>query len=243
MKQSLQLRMSQHLALTPQLQQSIRLLQLSTLELHQELEQILADNPLLERLDDPLDNSVRLLADGALGLSASSLPPDPAPVESTSASTAESDGHADDFPASESTSGSDNDWSFDDVARPSKTPEDDDARPQLEAAHISLREHLQEQARLTTNNLRDCALTELIIDALDDNGYLEESLEDIHARLPGELNIDLDELNIALKLVQSFDPPGVGARNISECLCLQIQRLPKVPFVSRRLALTIAENH
>ena len=67
MKQTLQLRISQHLALTPQLQQSIRLLQLSTLELHQELEQILADNPLLERLDDPLDHSVRLLPDGAIG--------------------------------------------------------------------------------------------------------------------------------------------------------------------------------
>ncbi|HTH43743.1 MAG TPA: RNA polymerase factor sigma-54, partial [Oxalicibacterium sp.] len=62
MKQSLQLRVSQHLALTPQLQQSIRLLQLSTLELHQELEQILADNPMLERTDDPLDQAVRLLA-------------------------------------------------------------------------------------------------------------------------------------------------------------------------------------
>ena len=63
MKQTLQLRVSQHLALTPQLQQSIRLLQLSTLELHQELEQMLSDNPLLERLDDPLDHSVRLLSD------------------------------------------------------------------------------------------------------------------------------------------------------------------------------------
>lgn len=72
MKQSLQLRTSQHLALTPQLQQSIRLLQLSTLELHQELEQILSDNPLLERLDDALDNSVRLLADGAVSAAPSS---------------------------------------------------------------------------------------------------------------------------------------------------------------------------
>ena len=69
MKQSLQLRVSQHLALTPQLQQSIRLLQLSTLELHQELEQILAENPMLERTDDPLDHAVRLLADGAMGAS------------------------------------------------------------------------------------------------------------------------------------------------------------------------------
>ena len=72
MKQTLQLRVSQHLALTPQLQQSIRLLQLSTLELHQELEQMLSDNPLLERLDDPLDHSVRLLSDGAISAAPSS---------------------------------------------------------------------------------------------------------------------------------------------------------------------------
>src|SRR5579875_3440482 len=78
MKQTLQLRVSQHLALTPQLQQSIRLLQLSTLELHQELEQILSENPLLERLDDPLDHSVRLLADGAV----SSASPSPGTTES-----------------------------------------------------------------------------------------------------------------------------------------------------------------
>jgi RNA polymerase sigma-54 factor len=70
MKQSLQLRTSQHLALTPQLQQSIRLLQLSTLELHQELETLLIENPLLERVDDPLDSAVRLLADGAISASA-----------------------------------------------------------------------------------------------------------------------------------------------------------------------------
>src|SRR3954468_66877 len=79
MKQSLQLRTSQHLALTPQLQQSIRLLQLSTLELHQELEQALSDNPLLERLDDPLDRSVRLLGDGAINAPGAPNEPAPAP--------------------------------------------------------------------------------------------------------------------------------------------------------------------
>src|SRR5471032_2846621 len=81
MKQSLQLRTSQHLALTPQLQQSIRLLQLSTLELHQELEQLLTDNPLLERLDDPLDRSLCLLSDGAISQTSSSgeAPPEGPP--------------------------------------------------------------------------------------------------------------------------------------------------------------------
>jgi RNA polymerase sigma-54 factor len=242
MKQSLQLRISQHLALTPQLQQSIRLLQLSTLELHQELEQILADNPLLERLDDPLDNSIRLLADGAIGTSSSASVQE-APAQEDSNSSREIESQGEDNIAADAPSSSENDWSFDDVSRTSKTPEDDDGRPQLEAHETSLREHLLEQVRLTVNNFRDRALVELIVDALDDNGYLEESLEEIHARLPEELEIELDELCIALKLLQSLEPAGIGARNISECLTLQIKRLSKVPLVSRRLALTIVENH
>ncbi|WP_050465432.1 RNA polymerase factor sigma-54 [Herbaspirillum autotrophicum] len=246
MKQSLQLRTSQHLALTPQLQQSIRLLQLSTLELHQELEQILSDNPLLERLDDALDNSVRLLADGAISSSPSQLAE--AADTHVSNTPAEADGEAAAFEQSEAPAAADNvsgdtDWSFDDVARTGKTPDDEDSRPQLEAHETSLREHLLEQMRLTVRELRDRALVELLIDALDDHGYLEEPLEDIHARLPEELEIDPDELTIALKLLQSFDPAGVGARSASECLALQVKRLPKIPFVTRRLALTIVEDY
>lgn len=243
MKQSLQLRTSQHLALTPQLQQSIRLLQLSTLELHQELEQILSDNPLLERLDDALDNSVRLLADGALSSSPSAQAE---PVENSAPSAAPAEGEAgdpQDSPAGDEHAGSDADWSFDDVARTGKTPDDEDSRPQLEAHDVTLREHLQEQTRLTVRSLRDRALIELIVDAIDDHGYLEEPLEEIHARLPEELEIELDELTIALKLLQSFDPAGVGARSASECLALQVRRLPKVAFVTRRLALTIVEDY
>ena len=242
MKQSLQLRVSQHLALTPQLQQSIRLLQLSTLELHQELEQMLTDNPLLERLDDPLDNSVRLLADGAI-----SSTPLPATAETAASSEANSaadaDGNFDAPTASEEAGGGESEWSFDDVARSSKAPEDDDARPQLEAHESTLREHLLEQLAVTVNNRRDRALVELLIDALDDNGYLEESLDSIHARLPEELEIELDEMMVALKLLQSFDPVGVGARNASECLALQIRRFEKVPMVTRRIALTLVENY
>jgi RNA polymerase sigma-54 factor len=243
MKQSLQLRTSQHLALTPQLQQSIRLLQLSTLELHQELEQILSDNPLLERLDDALDNSVRLLADGAM----SSTPAAQADVADTVVSNStpsegETTESSDNLGGDEHSS-SDAEWSFDDVARTGKTPDDEDSRPQLEAHDVTLREHLQEQARLTVRSLRDRALVELLIDALDEHGYLEEALEEIHARLPTELEIELDELSIALKLLQSFDPAGIGARSASECLALQIRRLPKVAFVTRRLALLIVEDY
>ena len=171
MKQSLQLRVSQHLALTPQLQQSIRLLQLSTLELHQELEQILADNPLLERVDDPLDNSVRLLADGAINSQTTTT------ASTTDAEPPAGDPETPSESAAETSVAEDTEWSFDDVARTSKAPEDDDARPQLEAHETTLREHLLEQARVTVREPRDRALLELIIDALNDNGYLEESLE------------------------------------------------------------------
>ncbi|MES2538146.1 MAG: RNA polymerase factor sigma-54 [Pseudomonadota bacterium] len=248
MKQTLQLRISQHLALTPQLQQSIRLLQLSTLELHQELEQILSDNPLLERLDDPLDHSIRLQGDGsvtsaATPSSSSSEGSDGAPEGDTHSASADSDGGSEVSEGPDTSNPGEADWSFDDIARTSKAPEDDDARPQLEAHESTLREHLLEQMRVTVDNPRDRALVELMIDAINDNGYLEETLEDIHGRLPEELEIELDELSIALKLLQSFDPAGVGARNAAECLALQIRRFPKVPMVTRRMALLIIENH
>ena len=244
MKQTLQLRVSQHLALTPQLQQSIRLLQLSTLELHQELEQILSENPLLERLDDPLDHSVRLLADGSVSSAPTSTSTSDAPAsDAAPAAEGESGFEASDGSSDSGDSGSDADWSFDDVARTSKAPEDDDARPQMEAHELTLREHLLEQMRVTVQNPRDRALVELVIDALDDNGYLTEPLEEIHARLPEELEVEIEELSMALKLLQSFDPPGVGARDASECLALQIRRMPRVPMVTRRAALQIVEKH
>lgn len=240
MKQSLQLRTSQHLALTPQLQQSIRLLQLSTLELHQELEQLLTDNPLLERLDDPLDNSVRLLADGAINNSTpgADAPAEPGALDAAPAAEAEG------FEGGEGEGGgsgdSEGDWG--ELGR-SKAPDDEDARPQLEASATTLREHLMEQMRVSVIEARDRALVELIIDALDDNGYLEESLDEILERLPAELELDIDELKTALSMLQSFDPVGVGARNASECLALQLRRMPGVPMVTRRMALTIVENH
>jgi len=161
-----------------------------------------------------------------------------------SSSTSESETHdASDSSAGDDHVSGDADWSFDDVARTGKAPEDEDARPQLEAHGVTLREHLLEQARLTVRMLRDRALVELLIDALDEQGYLEEALEEIHARLPQELEVAPEELSIALKLLQSFDPSGIGARSASECLALQIKVMPKIPFVTRRLALTIVEDY
>ncbi|WP_334188924.1 RNA polymerase factor sigma-54 [Noviherbaspirillum sp.] len=242
MKQTLQLRISQHLALTPQLQQSIRLLQLSTLELHQELEQILSDNPMLERVDDPLDHSIRLLADGAISPQGTQ-PDTPVPNDAGSAAGEDTDRPFEGGDGADTPAAGEAEWSFDDVARTSKAPEDDDARPQLEAHETTLREHLLEQMRVSVREMRDRALLELMIDALNDNGYLEEPLEEIHARLPEELGIEIEELSVALKMLQSFDPAGVGARTPSECLAIQIRRFPKVPLVTRRRALTIVEEH
>ncbi len=240
MKQSLQLRTSQHLALTPQLQQSIRLLQLSTLELHQELEQLLSDNPLLERLDDPLDHSVRLLGDGAI--SSTSTPTEAAPEPGAQDAPAPAEGEGFEGGEADSPASNDNDGEWGDLGR-AKTSDDEDSRPQLEASGTTLREHLMEQMRVTVLEARDRALVELIVDAIDDNGYLTESLEEIHERMPPELEIEIEELRTALALLQSFDPSGVCARNASECLALQIRRMPGVPMVTRRMALTIVENH
>ncbi len=241
MKQSLQLRTSQHLALTPQLQQSIRLLQLSTLELHQEIEQILSDNPLLERLDDPLDRSVRLLADGAINSAPAQgeAPAAPSNEEGAPANAEAPEGL--DGGAEHEHGEADADWG--DTGRASGNGEDEDGRPQLEASGVTLREHLSEQVRVTNLSLRDRALAELVIDAIDDNGYLEEQLDEIHARLPEELEVEMDELRCALALIQSLDPVGVGARSAAECLALQIRRMPGVPLVTRRTALKIVEGY
>ncbi|RJX31742.1 MAG: RNA polymerase factor sigma-54 [Oxalobacter sp.] len=246
MKPSLQLRTSQHLALTPQLQQSIRLLQLSTLELQNEVDQIIQQNPLLERLDDPLDNSLRLLADGALNpTSPNTASPEPTTTEPASIpSSDESDGapETDQLPHSDAETIS-ADWNYDESSKTNKSSDDEDSRPQIESPPETLREHLMEQVRLSSYDQRKLALLTLMVDAIDENGFLIESLDEILSWLPSELNVSLAELTESLAILQSLDPPGIGARSLSECLSLQIKLLANVPFVTRRTALAIVENH
>jgi RNA polymerase sigma-54 factor len=246
MKQSLQLRTSQHLALTPQLQQSIRLLQLSTLELHQELETLLIENPMLERVDDALDNAVRLLADGTINNATTQNETEFKAVENTPLESPETrtNNETADNNAEADAQGNSDDWSFDEVpTSSSKSSDEEDGRPQLEAAQNSLREHLLEQMRISIREPRDRALIELVIDAIDENGYLCESLEEIHASLPIDLCVEIEELQFALNMLQSFEPEGVGARTTAECLAIQIKRFPKIPFVTRRLALQIVQDY
>lgn len=250
MKQSLQLKTSQHLALTPQLQQSIRLLQLSTLELHQELSNLLIENPMLERVDDPLDKATRLLADGSINGSneinenANNEFSQSEPLSNISTDSLTAKEKNDVDIEADSTQPKEDDWSFDEgsASKPSSNDQED-GKPQLEAASITLQEHLLSQMRVNVRSHRDRALIEIIIDAIDENGYLVESLEQIHESLPIDLCVEPEELRFALNMVQSFDPDGVGARDLSECLSLQIKKIQRIPFVTRRMALTLVKSH
>jgi RNA polymerase sigma-54 factor len=228
MKASIQLRIAQHLALTPQLQQSIRLLQLSTLELNQELEQALMDNPLLERDDDPMAAHARLAGDGSIqddGRGAEAVGPEEGGAEAESVpSPPDSPASADDQPDFESQS---LDWGNSREAR------DDDDEPSAlawAAAEATLQDHLRQQLSSTQASKRDRVLIGLLIEAVEDDGYLRTSLEEVQAMCPSSEAVELDELSAALRLLQSFDPVGVGARCLEECLLLQVQaRLRSIP--------------
>src|ERR1700712_225710 len=250
MKASLQLRLSQHLALTPQLQQSIRLLQLSTLELQQEVAMAVAQNPLLENEDDWIASPLRVAADGSLITSAhtSSAPPEPLMNNGSSSSTSTSERSesgepqgVDEYNGTDGGSDS-NSWNLEDYGRSKTGSGDDDLPPlQIHESTTTLRDHLTAQLRMTQANQRDRALITFLIESLDEDGYLTSSLEEVKADLPDELEVDVDELSAALALLQSFDPPGVGGRSASECLKLQLLRLDPSPI--RTLALDIVMHH
>jgi RNA polymerase sigma-54 factor len=245
MKASLQFRLSQHLALTPQLQQSIKLLQLSTLELNQEIEQAMADNPLLEREDDPLRGALQIAGDGAILDRGDSLT-----TPSASAVTgAEDSGDSPRENAESADGGSDrgesNDGLLDWGSGSSGSREgDDEAGPSSwAAATTTLPEHLREQLRMTQASLRDRALVELLIDALDDDGYLTSDLDEVLALCPEEAGVELAELSAALRLLQSFDPLGVAARTPAECLTLQIDAMARAPQLHAPMCeLTLARR-
>lgn len=235
MKPSLQLKLSQHLALTPQLQQSIKLLQLSTLELNQEIEKILLENPMLER-EEP---------EGDLGSSRMEAPAPVAPAGSEAAQEREQEQSREaererevdpDF----DNSGEAGEWQ---AAGSSGQRDDDDDTDfqEFQAALPSLRDHLDAQIALTPLSDRDRALVRFLIEALDDDGYLGQDLEDLLPLLPPELEIELDDLKIALCQIQSLDPAGIGATDVAQCLGLQLQALP--PSDARELARAIVANH
>ncbi|MEX3605988.1 MAG: RNA polymerase factor sigma-54 [Burkholderia sp.] len=247
MKASLQLRLSQHLALTPQLQQSIRLLQLSTLELQQEVAMAVAQNPLLEN-DEWIASPLRVAADGSLSTQ-SPLSSTPAPMHGGSSNGSEaSDERAerddsrngDDYDYN-ADSGDSGQWNLDDYGCSSGISDDDLVPLQVHEASTSLRDHLSAQLRVTKAGPRDRALVMFLIESLNDDGYLGAGLDEVLTDLPEELEVELDELCTALALLHSFDPAGVGARSASECLRLQLLQLDPSP--TRTLSLDIVSQH
>ncbi len=182
--------------MTPQLQQSIRLLQLSTLELQAEIEQALQSNPLLERVE-PEDEGAREALRGV---------------------------RTDDVRRGD---GDFDDWA---VQQPAPLP--------------GLADHLRMQLGATRSSWRQQVLVQVLIDELDDNGYLQTPLEELGRMLPAELHVDAHEWRVALRLLQSFEPAGVGARCLSECLSLQLREpdLRRFPELADEQVLNTARR-
>src|SRR5512147_3104428 len=233
MKHSLQLKLSQHLTLTPQLQQSIRLLQLSTVELNQELERYLAENPLLER------------ADLASSDEAAAPPPNGATQPTQSSQDAQESRDAEER-REESSSLADEHGFGDEHAPTGSSRRDDDDRDdftQFAAAEPTLREHLLQQISLTGLTERDKRLAAHIVGHLDEDGYLKSDLEELRdSALSALPDLDIEELAIALKHVQNLEPTGVGARDAAECLELQLKALPE-STPHRDAALALVTQH
>jgi RNA polymerase sigma-54 factor len=230
MKQTLQLKLSQHLTLTPQLQQSIRLLQLSTMELNQELEKFLAENPLLEREDAEAPNSA---APSHLN-GESATTPQPSAEQSEAENPQQTDSHSAEL-----------DWVGDGGSSGGGARDDSDENSdysQVAAESPNLREHLHRQLTLTKLEPRDRNLVGFLIEALDEDGYLTQPLEELVQILPEELQMEPEELQIALKHLQNLDPTGVGARNCAECLELQLHAMPE-STPGRGNALMLVRSH
>src|SRR5512139_141980 len=249
MKPSLQVRLSQHLALTPQLQQSIRLLQLSTLELHQEVEQMLEQNPFIELDEDaasPFEASLQVPAERsntaertreADEVDGRVEPDDPAGMDSAELGATERDDW------SNGTEGDD----FDGIRETpsSAAGADDDFEPQERGPGDTLADHLRRQLLGMRLSPEDAAAVMALIESLDDDGYLADTPDDLAAELAGgdeHAREELaDRLRCALKWLQSMEPAGVGARDLSECLQLQLRQ--REPGPAREVALAICARH
>ena len=227
MKLSLQLKLGQQLTMTPQLQQAIRLLQLSTLDLQQEIHQALESNPMLELIENSEDDDILTPAD-------SSTTTDPKAASEAEPNTATRD--------NAELNSDDNDWQND-------TPNDlgvdthwDDIYPGTSSqsssfdgdstdfesrtsAEDTLQDHLLWQLNLTHMSEMDYSIALAIIDAIDSNGMLTVDLESIHSGFDSDLEIEIDEIVAVLHRIQQFDPIGVGYRNLSECLMLQLEHI------------------
>ncbi|EED1091713.1 RNA polymerase factor sigma-54 [Escherichia coli] len=223
MKQGLQLRLSQQLTMTPQLQQAIRLLQLSTLELQQELQQALESNPLLEQIDTHEEIDTRETQDSETLDTADALEQKEMPEE---------------LPL---------DTSWDTIytaGTPSGTSGDyiDDELPVYQGETTqTLQDYLMWQVELTPFSDTDRAIATSIVDAVDDTGYLTVPLEDILESM-GDEEIDIDEVEAVLKRIQRFDPVGVAAKDLRDCLLIQLSQFDKTTPWLEEARLIISDH-
>ncbi|MDQ9241355.1 RNA polymerase factor sigma-54 [Escherichia marmotae] len=223
MKQGLQLRLSQQLAMTPQLQQAIRLLQLSTLELQQELQQALESNPLLEQIDTHDEIDTHETPDSETLDTADALEQKEIPEE---------------LPL---------DASWDTIytaGTPSGTSGDyiDDELPVYQGETTqTLQDYLMWQVELTPFSDTDRAIATSIVDAVDDTGYLTVPLEDILESM-GDEEIDIDEVEAVLKRIQRFDPVGVAAKDLRDCLLIQLSQFDKTTPWLEEARLIISDH-
>ncbi|HVN44057.1 MAG TPA: RNA polymerase factor sigma-54 [Steroidobacteraceae bacterium] len=221
LKPSLQLKLGQQLTMTPQLQQAIRLLQLPALELQAHIRELLETNVMLEPLEE-------VEATGTFEAVTAADPPKAA--EQAAQSSVEV---------------LENGWS-EHTAGPADTPwnGDDDERQQeyADASGESLQDHLLWQLELAHLAPRELAIARAIVDAISDDGYLTDPLEEIARTLRPELECSSEEVAAVLKRVQALDPAGVGARSVGECIELQLRQLdPSTPGFET--ALRIARHH
>ena len=241
MKQGLQLKFSQQLTMTPQLQQAIKLLQLSTLELSQEITEQLYSNPLLEEITEDQDaenqlkktNSEKTLTETS-NLTAEELEE---PLKNTEPLSQETD---------------QNDWDSDfdnysvqtqDIARINNNDGNIRGEINLEQVHQvtqSLKDHLLWQLNLTNLNARDLSIAEMLTYSLDDNGLLTQNLSEIFEDLDENNNEYESEILTVLTRLQQFDPPGVYARDLKECLLIQLNQLSQdTPFLKQAKILVL----
>lgn len=243
-KLGVSLRTSQNLALTPQLQQSIRLLQLSTLEMQQEVEQMLDENPFLEVQDDGAEAEnfglERADTQVSTGDRVSEREAQSAGSEERSDSDAPSDsGDAGEFDAGPSDwegdgsadlSPNDGEWGGDAPARGSGHSDDEVDAADINSAHISLADYLHTQAGEFFLSQVERSALYFLIESLNEDGYLEDSLEDLAlplARSLEEVDDLLHHFQMALNLLHTMEPAGVGARDLAQCLQLQLRALQR----------------
>ena len=225
LKPALQLRLGQQLTMTPQLQQAIRLLQLPALDLQQTIREALEQNVMLEAEEEgEADVSLEEAADAA-----------PSPGNA--------DGVADEA-AEPEIDVSDDSWDDGRTAGAADSPWTGDDRPQefSDQRGETLQEHLSWQLEMARLGPRELAIGRALIDAINDDGYLVDPLDDVAAVLRPELDVAHEEVERVLRAVQAFDPPGVAARSVSECIELQLGQLaPDTPGLAT--ATEVARRH